>query len=186
MMTAPEIPDPKSECISHAAAGAASVPEVPLPSGGRGLPRGFLIARLMLLTGVVGVAGLIAWLWNGRHHGPEGAELAVFSMVSCAVSAGTALWVVGVTTGGQNAFAGLMCSILFRTLGPLAAGAVWRLSHPDWPTSNLIQIHVPMFLVSLTVETILVVDIVSSSGRCKTTLIESTPGKGRAPRNMHG
>ena len=180
-MTAPETPDPKSE-------DAPKIEAVPVSEQGgvestasQGLPRGFLLARLVLLTGVMGVAGLIAWVWNGKHHGAVGVELAVFSMVSCTVSAGTALMVVGVTTGGKNAFAGLMSSILFRTLGPLAAGAVWQLSHPDWPTSNLIQIHVPMFLVSLTVETILVVDIVSSSSRSR-----FAQGKGRAPRNMHG
>ena len=186
MMTAPENPDPKSEDATKIEAVSAGEQGRVQLTAGQGLPRGFLLARLVLLAGVMGVAGLVAWVWNGKHHGAAGAELAVFSMVACTVSAGTALMVVGVTTGGKNSFAGLMCSILFRTLGPLAAGAVWQLSHPDWPAGNLIQIHVPMFFVSLTVETILVVDIVSSSGRCKTTLIESTPGKGRAPRNMHG
>lgn len=88
---------------------------------------------------------------------------------------------VGVTTGGQHAFAGLLVSILFRTLGPLGAGVVWRLSRPDWSVDNLIAVHVPLFLVALTVETILVVDIVSTSSRSGTML-----GKGRATRKMHG
>ena len=73
------------------------------------------------------------------------------------------LLVVGVTTGGPHAFTGVMCSILFRTLGPLGLGAIWQVTHPEWPVQNLIEIHVPLFLVSLTVETILVVDIVSNS-----------------------
>lgn len=182
-MTGPENPDP----ISTTDPSSQDGPDGVAPSEsreatlGRVLPRGFLFARLVLLTGVMGVAGLIAWTWNGKHHGAAGAELAIFSMVSCTISAGTALLVVGVTAGGNSAFVGLLSSILFRTLGPLAAGAAWQSSHPDWPTDNLIQIHVPMFFVSLTVETILVVDIVSSSSPSK-----FAPGKGRAPRNMHG
>lgn len=140
-----------------------------------------LTARLALLAGIVGAAGLVAWVQNEKAHGPAGAELAIFSTVTCGVSAGAALVVVGVTTGGQHAFAGLLVSILFRTLGPLGAGVVWRLSRPDWPVDNLIAVHVPLFLVALTVETILVVDIVSTSSRSGTML-----GKGRATRKMHG
>ena len=123
----------------------------------------FLLARLVLLAGVVGLAGLIAWDWNGKKHGTAGAEFAIFSMVGCGCSAGMALLVVGVTTGGPHAYSGIMCSILFRTLGPLGLGAIWQVTHPEWPVQNLIEIHVPLFLVSLTVETILVVDIVSNS-----------------------
>ena len=92
-----------------------------------------------------------------------------------------ALLVVGITAGGKHSFAGLMSSILFRTLGPLALGMIWHQTHLDWPMQNVIQIHVPLFLVSLTVETILVVDIVSSSSRLGSSL-----GKGRTSRNMHG
>lgn len=184
MMTAPESPNP----INTSEPGSEEDLDGVAPhvnggaTAGRSLPRGFLIARLALLAGVMGVAGLIAWAWNEKRHGAAGAELAIFSMVSCTISAGTALLVVGVTAGGENAFAGVMSSILFRTLGPLAAAAVWQLSHPAWPTDNLIQIHVPMFLVSLTVETILVIDIVCSSDRLASSLIDSTSGKGRAPR----
>ena len=123
----------------------------------------FLLARLVLLAGVVGLAGLIAWSWNEKRHGAVGAELAIFSMVGCGCSAGLALLLVGVTTGGPHAFSGILCSILFRTLGPLGWGLVWQVIHPEWPVQNLIEIHVPLFLVSLTVETILVVDIVSNS-----------------------
>lgn len=140
-----------------------------------------LVARLALLAGIVGVAGLVAWVLNEKSRGPAGAELAVFSAVTCGISAGAALLVVGMTAGGQQAFAGLLVSILFRTLGPLGAGVIWRLSRPDWPVENLIAVHVPLFLVALTVETILVVDIVSNSSRSGTTL-----GKGRATRKMHG
>jgi hypothetical protein len=186
-MVAPENPDPSNLCDD--------VPPVEGPPkdsqglqplglnefNGQPVSWGFLINRLVLLAGVMSLAGFVAWLWNGKHHGAAGAELAIFSMVSCTVSAATAVLVVGVTAGGKSAFSGLMSSILFRTLGPLAAGTFWQLSRPDWPTDNLIQIHVPMFLVSLTVETILVVDIVSSSSRSR-----FTQGKGRISRNMHG
>ena len=181
-MMVPGSPDRKSEdAAENSEAAPAGEREGTQSTALPGLHQGFLLARLVLLAGVMGVAGLIAWAWNEKHHGAVGAELAIFSMVSCAVSAGTALLVVGVTVGGKHAFAGLMSSILFRTLGPLAAGAAWQLLHEEWPVGNLIQIHVPMFLVSLTVETILVVDIVSSSSRSRIA-----QGKGRAPRNMHG
>jgi hypothetical protein len=150
-------------------------------SGGRPVPIGILFSRLVLLAGVVGLAGLVAWVWNGKRHGPAGADLAIFSMLACGGSAGMALFVVGVTAGGKSAFAGLMSSILFRTLGPLALGLIWHETHRDWPIENLIEIHVPLFLVSLTVETILVIDIVSNSSRPGSVL-----GKGRSSRNMHG
>ncbi len=181
MATPPERPDPKSEDARPIDEVSASEQAGVESAAIRALPRGFLLARLVLLAGVMGLAGLIAWWWNGKHHGSAGAEFAIFSMVSCTVSAGTALWVVGMTTGGPQAFTGVMSSILFRTLGPLIAAAAWQLSHPGWPIDNLIQIHVPLFLVSLTVETILVVDIVSSSSTFVAPL-----GKGRAPRNTHG
>lgn len=140
-----------------------------------------IAARLALLLGVVGVAGLVAWVLNEKAYGPAGVDLAIFSTVACGSSAGVALLVVSLTAGGRNSFAGLLVSILFRTLGPLGAGVVWRLLRPDWPVGNLIAVHVPLFLVALTVETILVVDIVSNSSRSGTTL-----GKGRATRKMHG
>jgi len=140
-----------------------------------------LVARLALLIGVIGAAGIVAWVFNERAMGPAGSQLVFFSMATCAVSAGAALFLVGVTTGTQRSFAGLLVSILFRTLGPLLAGLIWRLWKPDWPVSNLIAVHVPLFLVALTVETILVVDIVSTCSRSGTML-----GKGRATRKMHG
>ncbi len=143
----------------------------------------FLLARLVLLAGVVGLAGLVAWNWNGKRHGAVGAELAIFSMVGCGSSAGLALLVVGMTTGGPHAFSGIMCSILFRTLGPMGLGLVWQAIHPEWPVQNLIEIHVPLFLVSLTVETILVVDIVSDSSRSSSAHFS---GKDRTTRKPHG
>ncbi len=142
----------------------------------------FLLARLVLLAGIVGVAGLIAWHWNGKKHGAVGAELAIFSMLGCGCSAGLALLTVGLTTGGQRAFAGLMISILFRTLGPLALGVVWRLMHPEWSIKNLTEVHVSLFLVSLTVETILVVDIVSNFSKTSA----NSSGKDRITRKPHG
>lgn len=140
-----------------------------------------LAARLALLAGFVGVAGLVAWVLNEKQIGKAGSELAIFSAITCGFSAGAALFLVGLTTGTQRAFAGLLISILFRTLGPLAAGLYWRLTRPDWPIDNLIAVHVPLFLVALTVETILVVDIVSTSSQTGLLL-----GKGRATRKMHG
>lgn len=142
----------------------------------------FLLARLALLAGIVGLAGLIAWNWNGKKHGAVGAELAIFSMVGCGCSAGLALLTVGLTAGGKRAFAGLLVSILFRTLGPLALGVVWRLMHPDWSIRNLTEVHVSLFLVSLTVETILVVDIVSNFS----TSSAISSGKDRTSRKPHG
>ena len=140
----------------------------------------FLLARLVLLAGVIGLAGLVARVWNERQHGPAGADLAMFSMLACGGSAGAALLVVGCTVGGRYAFAGLMSSILIRTLMPMGLGVVWHEGHPDWPVMNLVEIHVPLFLVSLTVETILVVDIVSNSSP------GSFLGKGRTSRKLHG
>ena len=143
----------------------------------------FLLARLILLAGVVGLAGSVAWNWNEKTHGAVGAELAVFSTLGCGFSAGMALLVVGVTTGGPHAFSGILCSILFRTLGPLGLGVIWQVTHPDWPLQNFIEIHVPLFLVSLTVETILVVDIVSNFS----SLSSAHPsGKDRITRKPHG
>ncbi len=147
---------------------------------GRPVSWKFLIARLVLLAGVVGLAGLVARVWNERQHGPAGAELAMFSMLACGGSAGAALLVVGCTVGGQHAFAGLMSSILIRTLVPMGLGVIWHETHPDWPVMNVVEIHVPLFLVSLTVETILVVDIVSKSSP------GSFLGKGRTSRKLHG
>lgn len=139
-------------------------------------------SRLLLLTGVVGLAGLVAWIRNGRIHGHAGAELALSSMLVCGGSAAGALTVVGMTAGGPRAFAGLLCSILIRTLVPLAFGVVWQVQHRDWPVRNLIEVHVSLFFVSLTVETILVVDIVCSSVRSASSLNVFTPGKGRDSR----
>ncbi len=141
----------------------------------------FLLARMAVLAGAMSLAGLVAGMWNERRHGAVGAELAIFSTLGCGCSAGLALLVVGITAGGKHSYAGLMSSILFRTLGPLALGTIWHQMHLDWPMENVIQIHVPLFLVSLTVETILVVDIVSSSTRLGSSL-----GKGRTSRNTHG
>ena len=138
--------------------------------------------RLVLLAGVVGLAGLVAWEWNGKKHGAVGAEFAIFSMVGCGCSAGLALIVVGVTIGGPYAFSGILCSILFRTLGPLSLAVIWQATHPGWPMQNMIEIHVPLFLVSLTVETILVVDIVSNFS----TSSENSSGKDRITRKPHG
>ena len=142
----------------------------------------FLLARLVLLAGIVGLAGLIAWNWNGKKHGAVGAELAIFSMVGCGCSAALALLTVGLTAGGKRAFAGLLVSILFRTLGPLALGVVWRLLHPEWSIRNLTEVHVSLFLVSLTVETILVVDIVSNFSSSSA----NSSGKDRTSRKPHG
>ena len=140
----------------------------------------FLLARLVLLAGVMGLAGLVARVWNERQHGAAGAELAIFSMWACGVSAGAALLAVGCTVGGSHAYAGLMSSILLRTLVPMGLGVIWHETHPDWPVMNIVEIHVPLFLVSLTVETILVVDIVSNSSP------GSFLGKGRTSRKLHG
>ncbi len=142
----------------------------------------FLLARLLLLAGIVGLAGLVAWNWNGKKYGAVGAELAIFSMVGCGCSAALALLTVGLTAGGKRAFAGLLVSILFRTLGPLALGVVWRLMHPEWSIRNLTEVHVSLFLVSLTVETILVVDIVSNFS----TSSAISSGKDRITRKPHG
>ena len=145
------------------------------------MPWSAILARVLLLLGVVGLAGLVAWNWNQTQYGAAGATLALLSMSSCGLCAASALILVGVTAGTPHAFNGVMGSILLRTLGPLGAGAAWQLARPDWPVDNLIAVHVSLFLVSLTVETILVVDIVSSSSRSR-----FAQGKGRAPRNMHG
>ncbi len=166
----PENPDPTSR--------EATPPQERRP--GQPVSWKFLLARLVLLAGAVGLAGLVAWVWNVRQYGPAGAELAIFSMLACGGSAGVALLQVGCTVGGRYAFAGLMSSILFRTLMPMGLGVVWHETHLDWPVMNLVEIHVPLFLVSLTVETILVVDIVSNSSP------GSFLGKGRTSRNTHG
>lgn len=142
----------------------------------------FLLARLVLLAGIVGLAGLVAWNWNGKNHGAVGAELAIFSTVGCGCCAGLALLIVGLTAGGRRAFAGLLVSILFRTLGPLALGVVWRLIHPEWSIRNLTEVHVSLFLVSLSVETILVVDIVSNFTKSSA----NSSGKDRITRKPHG
>ncbi len=179
MEAAPDNLDP----IPPSSESQPNLPKASSPEGqstGQRVSVGFLFSRLVLLAGVMGLAGLVAWVWNGKRHGPAGADLAIFSMLACGCSAGMALLVVGVTAGGQHAFAGLMSSILFRTLGPLALGLLWHQTHLDWPIDNLIEIHVPLFLVSLTVETILVVDIVSNSSP------GSFLGKGRSSRKLHG
>ncbi len=145
------------------------------------MPWSAILGRVSLLLGVVGLAGLVAWNWNEKQYGEAGAALALLSMSSCGLCAASALILVGVTAGTPQAFNGVMGSILLRTLGPLGVGAAWQLTHPDWPVSNLIAVHVSLFLVSLTVETILVVDIVSNSPGSDTSL-----GKGRAARKKHG
>ena len=140
-----------------------------------------ILSRVSLLWGVVGAAGLVACVWNRRLFGEAGVELAVYAMVACGLFAGAALAVVGWTSGSSNAFGGILLSILIRSFGPISASFYWQASHRDWPVNNLIAVFVPIFLVALTVETILVVDIVSTSSRSGTTL-----GKGRATRKMHG
>ena len=152
-----------------------------VPSAEGQVPWSVILARVSLLLGVVGLAGLIAWNWNEKQYGAAGATLALLSMSSCGLCSASALVLVGVTAGTPQAFNGVMGSILLRTLGPLGVGAAWQLTHPNWPVDNLIAVHVSLFLVSLTVETILVVDIVSNSSGSETTL-----GKGRATRKEHG
>ena len=178
----PENPDPTSLNSEASPLGEAQgLQPLGLKSlSGRPISWRFLLARLVLLAGVVGLAGLVAWVWNQKQHGLAGAELAIFSMLVCGGSAGAALLLVGCTVGGPHAFAGLMGSILFRTLVPMGLGVVWHETHPNWPVMNVVEIHVPLFLVSLTVETILVVDIVSNSSP------GSFLGKGRASRKLHG
>ena len=173
MMVDPSKPDGEGE----------STPPSAEASTGHPVSWGFLWARLALLAGVVGLAGLYAWDWNGKKHGAAGAEFAIFSMLGCGCSAGTALLVVGLTAGKPHAFSGIMASMLFRTLGPLGLGGLWQMTHPDWPVQNLIEIHVPLFLVSLTVETILVVDIVSNSSSSSSAHLS---GKDRITRKPHG
>jgi hypothetical protein len=139
------------------------------------------LPRLFILLGVMGVAGGVAWRHNEKRYGSAGAEPVIFSVVVCGVSAGSALAVVAFTANSAQAFNGILGSILLRTLGPLFGGLIWKVARPDWSPDNFFRIHVPMFLVSLTVETILVVDIVSNSSRFITPM-----GKGRAERKMHG
>jgi hypothetical protein len=177
MMAAPNSPDAEEYDGTDPSA----------PSAATGTPKQiarlpFLLARLVLLAGIVGLAGLVAWDWNGKKHGAVGAELAIFSMVGCGCSAGLALLIVGLTAGGKRAYAGLLVSILFRTLGPMALGVVWRLMHPEWSIRNLTEVHVSLFLVSLTVETILVVDIVSNFSSSSA----NSSGKDRITRKPHG
>lgn len=177
MMAAPDNQNTEGSCGDnpHASptAGSSRIPPARFP---------FLLVRLVLLAGIVGLAGLVAWNWNGKTHGPVGAELAIFSMLGCGCSAGLALLTVGLTAGGKRAFAGLLVSILFRTLGPLALGVVWRLIHPEWSIRNLTEVHVSLFLVSLTVETVLVIDIVSNFS----SSTANSSGKDRVTRKPHG
>ena len=140
-----------------------------------------LLPRLIILFGVIGVAGAVAWRHNEKLYGSAGADPVIFSIVVCGVSAGSALAVVAFTANSAQAFNGILGSILLRTLGPLFGGLIWKVARPDWSPDNFFGVHVPMFLVSLTVETILVVDIVSNSCQFITPL-----GKGRAERKMHG
>ncbi len=80
------------------------------------------MARLALLAGIVGAAGLVAWVLNEKSRGPAGAELAVFSAVTCGISAGVALLVVGMTTGGQQASLGCWSQFCFELSGHWAPG----------------------------------------------------------------
>jgi len=135
-----------------------------------------VISRVVVLGVVMAVAGGIACIWA-----PHARDLILYSSLACGGFAAVALMIVGLTAGQSASFSGVMVSIAVRTLGPLGALGVLKVQHPTTGFSDLATVFVPMFLVSLTVETILVVDIVSNSSDPATST-----GKGRAERKMHG
>ncbi|RLS52096.1 MAG: hypothetical protein DWH91_17490 [Planctomycetota bacterium] len=177
-MTNPE-PDPLSSLVNAEVGSTMDPIPEPLAQGER--PSIWaVVKRLLLLAGVMALAGVVVGYWN-QELGATGPHLVWMSATCCGLSASAALILVAVTVSTSWAFQGILGSILLRTFIPLAMGIIWVVIHAEWSTKKLIAVHVPLFLVSLTVETILVVDIVSTSSRFGTML-----GKGRVSRKMHG
>ena len=116
-------------------------------------PKMTTVCGLLALVMLLAFAGIGAW--NYSRHGLPGVWTALLSVVTCWLSATSALILTGLFTNTANALQAQLGSIALRTMVPLMFAIVLEQSVPWLANTGLFATMVPAYLVALATETLL-------------------------------
>ena len=122
-----------------------------------------LIKAIVVLSTVVFVAFVVLATVAWQRHQSIGVLAAVLATAVCWSSSVAALCLTYRTTGSPNALAGVMGGIMLRTGIPMAFGIIGSSANSQLANAGLLGMTMLMFLLSLAVETLMAVGIVTAS-----------------------
>jgi hypothetical protein len=132
----------------------------------------------LVLTLLMAIAGGLAVVVGHNKFGQAGIVTASIAGTVCWLSALAALLVVAMTTATPSALAGVFGAMALRSGIPFVSAAVLATLVPSLKSSGLIGMFLVFFLVSLTVETVLSVVIVSGPSAGTKSFEASPPHHG--------
>lgn len=123
------------------------------------------LALACLLLGTTAVLAGVAAGWVGFHrHGLAGLAAVVAADVTCTLAAAAALVLAGSLRNTPHAVSGILGGTLVRMLAPLAVALGCRLTAPELVRAGLFGWLLLFFLLTLTVETLLLVWVLGFGG----------------------
>jgi hypothetical protein len=124
----------------------------------RSLLRAIVVVSAVVFVGFV-VLATVAW----QKHQSVGVLAAVLAATVCWASSVAALCLTYQTTGSPNALSGVLGGIMLRTGVPMAFAVVGSSANSQLAHAGLMGMTMLMFLLSLAVETLMAVGIVTAS-----------------------
>ena len=122
-----------------------------------------LMLACLLLAIAALVAGLAAGWFACIRQGAAGVAAVAVADACCSLSATAALLLAGSLRNTPHAISGILGGTLVRMTAPLAAAAGCKLVAPELFQAGLLGWMVVFFLLTLAIETLLLVGVVSSS-----------------------
>ena len=122
-----------------------------------------LIRAIVVLSAVVFTAFVVMAMLAWQRHQSIGVLAAVLATAVCWTSSVAALCLTYRTAGSPNALSGVMGGIMLRTGVPMAFGIIGSSANSQLANAGLLGMTMLMFLLSLAVETLMAVGIVSAS-----------------------
>jgi hypothetical protein len=115
-----------------------------------------------MLSVVMAVGGCIGAAIGHERYGSNGIVSALLAAAICWIASLSALLLVAITAATPNALTGTFGAMGLRTGVPLASAFVLAVSSPTLAKAGIVGMLLCFFLVSLMVETVLSVVIVSA------------------------
>ena len=117
----------------------------------------------LLLGAFACLAGLAAGCFAYSRQGAIALQAVAVADITCWLSATAALLLAGSLRNTPHAISGILGGTLVRMTAPLAASAGCKLLAPELFQAGLLGWMVVFFLLTLAIETLLLVGVVSSS-----------------------
>ncbi len=131
-----------------------------------------------LVAAVILLVLLPVSVWSVDQFGQPGLWSSTVAAIVCFVSAVAAIIVARALTATPNAVAGVLLSILIRTGGPLLAAVLLPRFFPILEQGRFFAVLLPLYMVTLFVETLVSVSLVEHPKTELTPLDESEKRSG--------